>query len=285
MAADSGSKKKARRLETAVLLSLLVHTGLVAVLVLLKDKMPRNLSKPDDVITVTLMPPEKSKRIVETKNGFIVDEAPKDAYLSDANRIVREETIAKETQLLDSDARRAQKKKTERAAKAEKSVNILSNFGVSLVPPTRKQAPEDRDNWANMEESGGLRFNDYVRGLKEGQQTALNTKEFVFFGYYQRIRQKLDMAWRPFLRQEISKIFRQGRNLASATDFTTKTMVVLNKHGEIVEVRVLEESGTKNLDEAAVRAFNAAGPFPNPPQGLVDAQGMVEIRWDFVLRT
>ena len=42
---------------------------------------------------------------------------------------------------------------------------------------------------------------------------------------------------------------------------------------------------THDLDEAAIRAFNRAGPFPNPPNGLLQETGSVDIRWDFILRT
>ena len=40
-----------------------------------------------------------------------------------------------------------------------------------------------------------------------------------------------------------------------------------------------------DLDSAAVKALNRAGPYPNPPKGLLDANGNAQIRWDFVLKT
>ena len=50
-----------------------------------------------------------------------------------------------------------------------------------------------------------------------------------------------------------------------------------------MKVQVLEDSGLRDLDEAAVDAFREAAPFPNPPQGIVEKDGTVKIRWDFVL--
>jgi protein TonB len=38
-----------------------------------------------------------------------------------------------------------------------------------------------------------------------------------------------------------------------------------------------------DLDSAAVEAFRQAAPFPNPPKGMVEADGTIKIRWDFVL--
>jgi protein TonB len=48
---------------------------------------------------------------------------------------------------------------------------------------------------------------------------------------------------------------------------------------------MLSESGTGDLDDAAVGAFNQAGPFPNPPKGMIDLNQEIKIPWDFVLKT
>ena len=38
-------------------------------------------------------------------------------------------------------------------------------------------------------------------------------------------------------------------------------------------------------DQYSVDAFQKAGPFPNPPKGIVEDDGFVRIRWDFILKT
>jgi protein TonB len=68
-------------------------------------------------------------------------------------------------------------------------------------------------------------------------------------------------------------------------DHRTEIMVVLDPNGKIVQVEVIGESGTQSLDTAAVEAFNRAGPFPNPPRGLVGSDGRVRIKWEFILKT
>jgi len=73
--------------------------------------------------------------------------------------------------------------------------------------------------------------------------------------------------------------------LASDHDHRTRTLVVMDSKGKIIEVILLQGSGVTRLDDAAVEAFNKAGPFPNPPEGLIDEKGKVVIRWDFVLKT
>jgi len=158
----------------------------------------------------------------------------------------------------------------------------LSHLGVPLLNPTQpKAALEAGREWADMAKSPL----DYVRGVQESDRTALNTKEYKFFSYFQRIRDRLDRAWVPILKAKLVSFYKKGRHLASDKDHTTQLLVVLNKKGEVVRVQILGESGTNDLDEAAIKAFNQAGPFPNPPQGIINPIGEVEIPWEFVLRT
>jgi protein TonB len=62
-------------------------------------------------------------------------------------------------------------------------------------------------------------------------------------------------------------------------------MIVLNSTGNLVKIQVLADSGILDLDDAAIEAFQKAAPFPNPPNGIVEGDGMVRIRWDFILET
>jgi len=57
------------------------------------------------------------------------------------------------------------------------------------------------------------------------------------------------------------------------------TMVV--KDGKVVAQDIAE----LHLADAAVKAFNQAGPFPNPPQGIIDSSGEIKVPWEFILRT
>jgi protein TonB len=58
----------------------------------------------------------------------------------------------------------------------------------------------------------------------------------------------------------------------------------INHKGEIVHVKVIGTSGVRELDEAAVESFNKAGPFPNPPQGMLK-NGVATIEWGFVVKS
>ncbi|CAM6054221.1 unnamed protein product [Sphagnum tenellum] len=163
---------------------------------------------------------------------------------------------------------------------ATHSPQDLSRLGLSFFKSQEIQKP-DQPRWATP----GVRPEDWVSGMKESDQTALNTREFRYYSYFQRIRERLDHAWLPILKEKLRVYYYSGKKLETEIDHVTKVMVVLNAEGEITQVLVLEESGTRELDSAAVMAFNKAGPFPNPPVGMMDAKKEVRIPWDFILKT
>ena len=113
----------------------------------------------------------------------------------------------------------------------------------------------------------------------------LSTREFVYFGYYHRIRGQLEQAWNSNLRSVLSTYSLGGRQLASNRSYVTNLVVVLDRFGKITGVQVMNRSGVYDLDQAAVDAFNNAGPFPNPPAGLIDENGQIQIPWSFNLQS
>ena len=135
-----------------------------------------------------------------------------------------------------------------------------------------------------MDENGNpSATDDHLKDVQSGLQTLLSTREFVYYAYYARIKDALRQHWEPNVREKVKIIYRQGRTIASAQDRVTQVMVTLNKQGELIKVEVLTQSGVESLDGAAVEAFREAAPFPNPPKGMVESDGTVKIRWDFVL--
>jgi TonB family protein len=220
--------------------------------------------------------------VVQKSAGELVDQAKKESYLSDKTRVVKEERSARNSgEFLAPGVIQPKVKPQPKAA--PKPVE-LSDLGIKIESKKVEKYTEQH-HWANTQTGEALQGGQYMQGMKEGESSALNTKEFVFFSYFDRVRKQLDQAWQPIIRENIAHIFKVGRRIASNTDYVTKTLVTLNTHGEIVKVQVLEDSGTHELDQAAIDALNKAGPYPNPPKGLVDQQGLVSIRWDFILKT
>jgi protein TonB len=274
--------------------SVLLHAIFVAMLLSWGALESRYAAKPKmEPLIIELEIPSMNKQIVQSTAGEKTDKADPKAFLGKDNRIVDRETIAKfqnttvETPMSKPQAQ-PQKEREAKATHAQPApfkVTNLANLGVPLSP-VQKEKPKDRPDYVDYTAGfGGAVPQDYIKGMKETEQTALNTREFAYYGYFQRVRGQLDHAWDAILREKLTNMYRSGRSLASESEHTTRTVVFLDPKGEVVRVQVLEESGVLDLDDAAIKAFNQAGPFPNPPKDMVESSGLVRIRWDFVLKT
>lgn len=126
--------------------------------------------------------------------------------------------------------------------------------------------------------------NDYLEAMPLGDFTKLNTQEYEFYGFYHRVRQKLEQFWGANIQEQAERIFKQGRSLASESNLITGLAISLNSKGEIIDILVKSTSGIKELDDAAIESFNQAGPFPNPPKAMVKS-GRATIEWGFVVNT
>lgn len=102
---------------------------------------------------------------------------------------------------------------------------------------------------------------------KKGKQTALNTKEFKYASYLLQIRRLVNFYWNQNLENLPASV-----RLAKP-EYTTVVQVVLDGNGALETIAVGGESGSGELDDCVVRAFKVAGPFPKPPEGLVEKDG------------
>ncbi len=150
--------------------------------------------------------------------------------------------------------------------------------------PVSKSAPLLGIKHGNSKSRGLSRNNDFIEDLPLGDMTRLNTVEYKYYGFYYRIRQKLEQYWGDSLRKQARKMWKSGRRLASDENKITSLQITIDKKGNIIDVFVKSTSGINELDQAAVESFNRAGPFPNPPKGLVK-DGQAKIEWGFVVKS
>lgn len=153
-----------------------------------------------------------------------------------------------------------------------------------LTPSFKPGVPRvDTEEIAQGGGEGPSATDDHLKNVRTGMQTLLSTREFVYYAYYNRIKDKLRQYWEPKIKEKMERIVRQGRTIASNTERITKIVIILDERGTLQRVQIIGPSGVRDLDEAAVEAFRAAAPFPNPPKGIVEADGTIKIRWDFIL--
>lgn len=237
------------------------------------------------------------QQIVQSEDSAL-KERPKDmAFLSDKDRHFNRQTVSKN---IDSFKRAAQgnASTTQRAQTAPETVQKkksswkdlkLSDVGIAQGEPLPKKMNRAPASVKGMENgdpnSQGLSAsNDYVEEVTLGDFTHLNTVEFKHYGFFHRIRQKLEQFWGRSIQEKANSLMQQGRRLPASEDLITSLQISLNAKGEIIGVKILGTSGVKELDDAAIESFNQAGPFPNPPKDLL-VNGRAVIEWGFVVKS
>ncbi len=251
--------------------------------------------------------PEVLRQVVEQDEKALNDEKSPDAkFLSAHNQVVKKQTVAqklgefKNRQNKDQspgeagspkmdlnnlkpqlDFAKIVEKKREEERQLEKTLDqdaIL--YAQNKKQPAPKQSPSRKVGTGGSDSS---QSSDYLKDVDKGMETLLSTREFVYYSFYARIRRQLNQHWGGKVREKISKILKEGRSIASADDKVTKLLITLDKKGQLVKVQLLGDSGVRDLDDAAIEAFQEAAPFPNPPSGIVESDGTIKIRWDFIL--
>lgn len=306
------NKKKRDPIVIFLLLSLGIHVA-VAIFLLTKEFLKQQPAP--QVVEIEYLPaappppapnPEQPKteklkanakeiknQVVEQDKQLNDDIDKNTKYLSQFNQKIEQQTKASLTGKFENSAKAGKEeqgspdgKKGEDDLKAQKSPDAKGEKGE--LPTLRALSPKFALNPGQkapeVVETGERSANDdYLKDVKTGLQTMLSTREFVYYTYYQRIKESIRQHWEPNVREKVKIIFRQGRTIASSKDRVTQVLVTLNKDGELMQVDVLTQSGLETLDGAAVDAFREAAPFPNPPKGMIEKDGNIRIRWDFVL--
>ena len=231
------------------------------------------------------------RQVVEQEHRLNDEVDPNTRFLSAFDQKVLQQTRAERSGKFDNSINGARETSHGHAARPGRSTTARSadahppgeigSLG-DLLPKYDQPDAVDRVA-ADRPDGDPTRTDDYLKDIKPGLQTLISTREFVYYAYYNRIKAALRSHWEPQVRERVATVLRQGRQLAAAHDRVTQVVVTLDASGELLGVQVLSQSGLADLDDAAVEAFKRAAPFPNPPRGMVEVDGTVKIRWDFVL--
>ncbi|MCC6277488.1 MAG: energy transducer TonB [Oligoflexia bacterium] len=266
------------------------HQPIETIEITLIDESQKDLLKQRDL-----------RQIVDQSEKRINDEIDEKAkYLSRYNQKVIEQTRAQQTGQFQNNAGQGLAPQSNRPANPQKNRDRqmptenekrlgktdIQNGTVALpkLAQLKPQFQWDKLRPTGVQNPGTVsQTDDYLKDEKSGPQTLLSTREFVYFTYYSRIKDRLRIFWEPKIREKVQRIFSTGRTLASDQERITRLVITLDANGKLVRVQVLNESGLKDLDDAAIEAFQAAAPFPNPPKGIVDSDGTIKIHWDFIL--
>lgn len=238
----------------ALIFSLLIH-GLIYLSFFMVKPIKPQIEVVKNSIEINLVEYEENRVIIQNK---INDQSPEDTkYLSSHNqKVLKPKSVKKQLSLQDLIPKMNYQ---EMMAKKGEVKNL------------QQAAQEMRRN-----------LGEHIEELEEGEETLVSSREFIYFSFYMRIKERLEQVWQPSVRAKINQLLKQGKHVLY-TDRKTKLLIFLNDQGSLTKVQVLHNSGVEDLDQEAVNAFKAAEPFPNPPKGMLEKDGTIRIRWDFIV--
>ncbi|MBT5095162.1 MAG: hypothetical protein HOM21_12995, partial [Halobacteriovoraceae bacterium] len=219
----------------------------------LKELLKRELNKNKSKIKKQIVASEKKDRV----------DKPKDSrFLSDANRTVDRQTVTKKIGSFKKAGKgkrkgihkkmpsknpghaKTKKKKESKLAKKRKITRkkkiSLADLAIGDKVP-KKKTKSHRNlaalglNNGDLGTTGLSQNNDFVDDVPLGDMTALNTVEYKYYGFYHRIKQKLEQHWGNSLRKKATALYKSGRRMPAAENRITSLAITIDMGGNIVE--------------------------------------------------
>ncbi len=126
----------------------------------------------------------------------------------------------------------------------------------------------------------GAAANDLLDDVEVGDGTYLNTREWKYASFFNRVKQSVSQQWNPNAQLRLRDPTLQ---IYGGRDRHTLLQVTLTADGHLKDAWVEKSSGLDFLDLEAVKAFERAQPFPNPPGGLIASDQTVKFQFGFYL--
>jgi hypothetical protein len=247
----------------------------------LKEILLLSKSNPENktIIEIVTIPNEKLQ-VVDRQLEANEKTPIKSNFLSNKNNTVSKETKAKLSHLNKRKKIISQKNRSLNNKREEFKKDDLLVFKDKENSTKLKEKLYD---FSDLNDLGVIpQTEDYLPETLEGEKNALNTRQFLYFSYYERIKKRLGMFWTPAIEDKFRILAFSNVKLESK-NLVTKLIIVLDDNGFIREIEKIGSSGYVELDNAAVEAFNRAAPFSNPPKGILDENNNIILKWDFIL--
>lgn len=152
----------------------------------------------------------------------------------------------------------------------------VASAGRAGAPGTLNLMPSS----AVLDKVSGAAANDHLQDVAEGEGTFLNTREWKYASFFNRVKQSVGQQWQP------GNVLRQRDptgNVYGGRDRNTVLTVTLDQTGRLKDAFVEKSCGLDFLDLEAVKAFERAQPFPNPPPGLLATDQTIRFQFGFYL--
>jgi len=252
-------------LKRAIIISVILHLLIIVVVFFLKPEQREKRQQPLIAEIITPAPPatppaqkpqqqrKQQKKMPLTRSPRIKDkEPPKVMSEVPAQKSQRRKpgTARKE----DAVQKPAPPGTGERTESARKPIVIPPGYGVL----------RQKDNRTNRDKLFDSEM--VARTAKQRSESdndgpiSLNTRDYRYFGYMQRLREKIEATWRYPGEAGVRRISGE-----------VYIRFVIAKNGRLVSVEIVESSGYRALDDAAVAALREAAPYwPLPSEWKKD---------------
>ena len=249
--------------------------------------LPRPGQKPPRKLKSQLVFVQAGEQIVSQKDFNRPAPSQDTHYLSRANKTVETQTQAMMHGLFEQAglSRRPASRLPERFSSPHKSFKKPRGLALSKDLLNKITAPLQLDVSAFDASAGAelSRTMDFLPEVETGSHTLLNTKEFIYYSYFSRMKKQLYVRWVQSFQKDRGLLASKLGKHRPRQLFSTHLYILLSPAGELTDLRVSKSSGEEDIDSLALHAFMASAPFPNPPKGLVSQDGYIHIQQSFHL--
>lgn len=119
---------------------------------------------------------------------------------------------------------------------------------------------------------------NYVPGVRPGNQTALNAAASPFADYLAEVHRRIHPQFAEHFLPSLPAV---GDSPYADHSLMTKLEIVFERDGRVHRIGVVESSGYLPYDFGAFEAVMRGQPYPEAPEAILSGDGRVYMRWGF----
>lgn len=274
------------RVIKGLLASFLIHF-LLGVAVRYLPKFPNSMP-PVSQVEIEIRTPEKNQKQQQIVREALAPEKMKMESSEDPLTFLSKEKQRVKTQTQAADVGMTANRSAEAQSEKSKTRSLKNLFEVtknSGAPVKVEKETETQSNpLMNMPRGVSTTGETMPTEVQVGSFTALNTDRYLYYSFFARVEEIIRYPWENSVKWVIDNTPRAAFQSNITAHWITHIDVQLKPNGEFVKVAVLKESGVRGFDRAAIQAFSQAKLFPNPPQEMIEDDGLIHLRYRFNVR-
>lgn len=152
------------------------------------------------------------------------------------------------------------------------------------ITPSRHVAQAQAQQDLNMPNGISTLGESLPQEVEVGSFTALNTDRYLYYTFFARVEELIRFRWESGVRDVIDNTPATRFKQHYGNSWVTQVDIWLKPNGEFQSAHVLRESGMRGFDQAVVQAFLQARVFANPPQEMIESDGLIHLKYSFEVR-